>query len=300
MVDSTTPQEDVTRLTIDDDKEVILVGTAHISQQSVDIVRAIIAQEQPDVVCVELDDERFKAMTQQQSWEDLDLRQIIRNKQLGFLMARLALSAFQKRMGSYTGVKPGAEMAAAIEAADAIGAKVVLCDRNVRTTLLRAWRKTPWWKRAGLGGMIFFGLFERTEINEDELAKLRQTHNISTILDEMGEVLPSVKGVLVDERDTFMAHQIQQAQGKKVLVVIGALALVLASGIGARLIEAVRGWAREQGAVRIRAGVLSRNERGRAFWQREGAEDFFTTVTLPVGPDGLDNDERPMRVEGLD
>ena len=70
--------------------------------------------------------------------------------------------------------------------------------------------------------------------------------------------------------------------------------------VGARLIEAVRGWAREQGAVRIRAGVLSRNERGRAFWQREGAEDFFTTVTLPVGPDGLDNDERPMRVEGLD
>ncbi len=244
MVDSTTPQDDVTRLTIDDDKEVILVGTAHISQQSVDIVRDIIAQEQPDVVCVELDDERFKAMTQQQNWEDLDLRQVIRNKQLGFLMARLALSAFQKRMGSYTGVKPGAEMAAAIEAADAIGAKVVLCDRNVRTTLLRAWRKTPWWKRAGLGGMIFFGLFERTEINEDELAKLRQTHNISTILDEMGEVLPSVKGVLVDERDTFMAHQIQQAQGKKVLVVIGAahkpgITRQLPEGIRHETIEAI-------------------------------------------------------------
>ena len=55
-------------------------------------------------------------------------------------------------------------------------------------------------------------------------------------------------------------------------------------GVGTRLVEAVRVWAREQGVSRIRAGVMSRNERGRAFWQREGAEDFFTTVTLPVGP----------------
>lgn len=213
--------DDISRIQLDD-KEVILVGTAHISQQSVEIVERIIEEEQPDVVCVELDEERYKAMTQEQNWDELDLKQIIRNKQLMFLTARIALSAFQKRMGSYTGVKPGAEMAAAVEVAKQHDAEIVLCDRNVRTTLLRSWRKTPWYKRAGLGGLIFGGMFQKTEVNEEELAKLREGQNISSILDEMGDVLPDVKTVLVDERDTYMAHQIQQAKGEKVIVIIGA------------------------------------------------------------------------------
>ena len=203
-------------------KEVILVGTAHISQQSVVLVEEIIEQERPDVVCVELDEERFKAMREQQKWEELDLKQVIRDKKLMFLTARIALSTFQKRMGSYTGVKPGAEMTAAVEAAQRIGAQVVLCDRDVRTTLVRAWRKTPWYKRLGLGAMVAGGMFQKTEVNEEELAKLRESQNISSILDEMGGVLPDVKSVLVDERDTYMSYEIQQAQGQKVLVVIGA------------------------------------------------------------------------------
>lgn len=216
-----TTHSDISRTHLED-KEVILVGTAHISQQSVVLVEEIIEQEQPDVVCVELDAERFKAMREQQKWEELDLKQIIKDKKLMFLTARIALSTFQKRMGSYTGVKPGAEMAAAIEAAERIGAEVVLCDRNVRTTLVRAWRKTPWYKRMGLGAMVAGGMFQKTEVNEEELASLRESQNISTVLDEMGEVLPDVKSVLVDERDTYMSYEIQQAQGKKILVVIGA------------------------------------------------------------------------------
>ena len=213
--------QDITRLQVGD-KEVILVGTAHISQQSVDVVRAIIASEKPDAVCVELDAERFKAMREAQNWDDLDLRQIIRNKQLMFLMARLALSSFQKRMGSYTGVKPGAEMAAAIDIAEEQGAEVVLIDRNVSTTLLRAWRLTPWWKRAMLASSLFLGVFERNEVSEEELADLRQHQNINTMLDELGEAMPEVKGVLVDERDTYMASEIRNAPGKKIVVVIGA------------------------------------------------------------------------------
>lgn len=236
-------QEEVSRIELPG-KEVILVGTAHISQQSVDMVREIIEREQPDVVCVELDDERVKSMSEQQNWEALNLKQIIRNGQLMFLVARLALMAFQKRMGSYTNVKPGAEMAAAMEIAKAQGAELVLCDRNVRITLLRSWRKTPWYKRAGLGGMIFAGLFQKSEISEEELADLRQSQNIGSILDEMGEALPEVKGVLVDERDTFMAHQIQQAQGKKIVVIIGAahkpgIERKILEPIGAEVIEEI-------------------------------------------------------------
>lgn len=220
-LDAQTHEEDITRVEVDG-KEVILVGTAHISQQSVDVVRDIIERERPDTVCVELDEERFKALREQARWEELDLKQIIRNKQLMFLMARLALMSFQKQMGSYTGVKPGAEMAAAIDIAEEQDAHLILCDRNVRTTLLRAWRNTPWYKRAMLATSLLFGVFEKTEVNEEELAKLREQQNISGMLDELGEAMPEVKSVMVDERDTFMADQIRRAPGEKVVVVIGA------------------------------------------------------------------------------
>lgn len=216
-----TTHEDVTRVEVDG-KTILLVGTAHISQQSVEVVREVIAQSSPDSVCVELDSERVRALRERQSWEALDLKQVIRSGQFMFLMARLALSSFQKRMGSYTGVKPGAEMLVAVECAEEAKAEVVLCDRNVRTTLLRAWRMTPWWRRSLLFSSLFAGMFERTEVSEDELAKLRQQHNISNILEELGEVMPDVKGVLVDERDLYMSHTIRTAPGKTIVAVVGA------------------------------------------------------------------------------
>ncbi len=214
-------ETDVTRLQVDG-KEVLIIGTAHISQQSVDVVERIIELEQPDVVMVELDAERHKAIVEENSWQNLDLRQVIKNKQTMFLIARLALASFQKRMGSHTGVKPGAEMIAAMHAADTINAELVLCDRNIRTTLVRAWRLTPFWSRASVAASLAAGVFEKNEINEEELAKLRETQNISDVLEELGGALPSVKKVLVDERDTFMAHQIQTTPGQKIVVVIGA------------------------------------------------------------------------------
>jgi pheromone shutdown-related protein TraB len=216
-----TMHEDVTRVEVDG-KVVLLVGTAHISQQSVETVRAIIAESAPDSVCVELDSERIRALRESQNWEALDLKQVIRSGQFMFLMARIALSSFQKRMGSYTGVKPGAEMLVAVECAEAQHAELVLCDRNVRTTLLRAWRMTPWWRRGLLFTSLLGGMFERTEVSEEELAKLREQHNISNILEELGEVMPDVKGVLVDERDLFMSHTIRTAPGHTVVAVVGA------------------------------------------------------------------------------
>ncbi len=214
-------ETDVTRLNVFG-KEVLLIGTAHISQQSVDVVERIIELEKPDVVMVELDEERYKAITSEQNWQDLDLRQVIKNKQTLFLIARLALGSFQKRMGSHIGVKPGAEMIAAIHAAETINARLILGDRDIRTTLVRAWRLTPFWSRTTVAASLAAGVFQENEISEDELAKLRESQNISEILDELGQALPSVKKVLVDERDIFMAHQIQIAEAKKLVVIIGA------------------------------------------------------------------------------
>lgn len=203
-------------------KEFVLVGTAHISQESVETVRRVIEAEAPETVCVELDRQRYQSLRDQRRWESLNLIQVIKSGQVPFLLANLALAAFQKRMGLHTGVKPGAELAAAGETAERLGIEVRLVDREIRTTLLRAWRKTGLWKKLNLVSTLIAGLFENQKLDEAELARLRQTDTLSAMLEEMGTVLPSVKTILVDERDTYMAHFIREAPGAKVVAVVGA------------------------------------------------------------------------------
>ncbi len=214
-------QSDIHRICIDD-KEIILIGTAHISRESAETVTRVIEETAPDTVCVELDEQRFKALQYRNQWESLNLKQVIRNGQVPFLMANLALSAFQKRMGLQTGTRPGAEMAAAAEAAEKLGLQVELVDRSIRTTLLRVWRKTGFWKKTQIMASLVASLFEKSEINEEELARLRQSDTLSAMLEEMSRMLPSVKSILVDERDLFMAHHIRNAPGKRIVAVLGA------------------------------------------------------------------------------
>lgn len=205
-----------------DGREIILVGTAHISQESVDTVRRVIAAERPDHVCVELDQQRYQALTDPNRWRSLNVLEVLRKGQGQFLLVSLALASFQKRLGLQTGVKPGAELAAAAEEARERDIPFSLVDRDIRTTLLRAWRKTSFWKRFHLLATILAGLFEEQKMDEAELARLRQTDTLSAMLEEMGTLLPSVKTILVDERDTFMADRIRQAPGERVVAVVGA------------------------------------------------------------------------------
>ncbi len=204
------------------DRELILIGTAHISQDSVDTVNQVIETEDPDTVCVELDEQRHKALRNPRHWESLNLIQVLRQGQAPFLLANLTLAAFQKRMGLQTGVKPGAELAAAAEKTEALGKKLVLVDREIRTTLLRAWRKAGFWKKMSLFATLLASMFESQKLDEQELARLRQTDTLSAMLDEMSDILPTVKTILVDERDTYMAHNIRQAPGDKIVAVVGA------------------------------------------------------------------------------
>jgi pheromone shutdown-related protein TraB len=214
-------QNDYTQLQIDD-KEIILIGTAHISQESVDTVVQTIDDCLPDAVCVELDEQRYQSLINQKGWESLDLKDVIKKKQLPFLLANLALSSYQKRMGLQTGVKPGAELAAAAQTAEERGMEVELVDRNIRTTLLRVWRKTGLWNKMKVMAALFGSLFEKQELDEAELARLRESDTLSSMLEEMGKLLPSVKEILVDERDAHMAYHIRNAPGEKILAVVGA------------------------------------------------------------------------------
>lgn len=216
-----TTSSDIHRLEVAD-KEIVLIGTAHISRDSVTTVRKVIAEEAPDNVCVELDQQRYRSLTDSKGWQSLDLVKAIRQGQGPFLLANLALAAFQKRMGLQTGVKPGAELAAAAEAAKEQGAEVCFIDREIRITLLRAWRKTGLWKKLQVLAGVLGGLFESQQVDEEQLAELRQGDTLSAMLDEMGEMLPSMKTVLVDERDRFMAEHLRQAPGRRLVAVVGA------------------------------------------------------------------------------
>ena len=218
---TTLENADIHRVTIDN-REFVLVGTAHISQESVDTVNVVIREENPDTVCVELDEQRHRALSNPRHWESLNLIQVLKQGQAPFLLANLALASFQKRMGLQTGVKPGAELAAAAATAQELGKDLKLVDREIRTTLLRAWRKAGLWKKMTLLSTLLASMFDSQELNEEELTKLRQTDTLTAMLDEMAEVLPTVKTILVDERDTFMAHSIFKSPGEKVVAIVGA------------------------------------------------------------------------------
>lgn len=213
--------QDIHRIRIAE-KEIILVGTAHISRDSVDTVRRVIEEEAPDTVCVELDPQRHQALKDENRWRSLNLVQVLRKGQGMFLLANLALASFQKRMGLGTGIRPGAELAAAADLAEERGCRVELVDRDIRTTLLRAWRKTGFWKRINILAALTAGMFEKQKLDEAELARLRQSDTLSAMLDEMGSILPSVKTILVDERDEYMAYHIRRAAGEKIVAVVGA------------------------------------------------------------------------------
>jgi pheromone shutdown protein TraB len=163
---NTVENTDIHRVTIDN-QEFVLVGTAHISQESVETVQTVIREENPDTVCIELDEQRHKALRNPRHWESLNLIQVIKKGQAPFLLANLALASFQKRMGLHTGVKPGAELAAAAATAEEMGKDIQLVDREIRTTLLRAWRSAGFWKKMTLLSTLVASLFDSQELDEE-------------------------------------------------------------------------------------------------------------------------------------
>jgi pheromone shutdown-related protein TraB len=173
-------------------------------------------------VCVELDAKRFEALSRPDRFEGLDLREVIRTRQLATLGLNLALASYQRSLGVALGVKPGAELLEAARCAEAAGIPVALCDRDVRITLRRAWRALSFWKRMLLVSTFTAALFEREELSEEDLRELRRTDVLSRLLNELGAAFPGLKTVLIDERDAYLAERIRETPGRRVLAVVGA------------------------------------------------------------------------------
>jgi pheromone shutdown-related protein TraB len=205
-----------------DGRRIVLVGTAHVSQESVDLVGRVIEREQPDTVCVELDQRRFEALSQRRRWESLDLREVIRKRQLATLLLNLFLASYQKRIGGKLGVVPGSELLAAIEVAQARNLPVELCDRDVRVTLRRAWGSLSVGRKAMLVSGVLATVGETPEISEEELRRLRRKDVLSELMQELGKAMPELKRALIDERDSYLAAKIARAPGRTLVAVVGA------------------------------------------------------------------------------
>jgi len=203
-------------------REFIIVGTAHISRQSADLVKEVITNEKPDTVCIELDEKRYKALAEKKRWESLDLKTIIRQKQLSTLLVNLVLSSYQKKLGEKLGVTPGTELLEAANTANELNLPIELCDREVRITLRRAWHSMSFWQKLKFltGGLA--GIFEKQELDEEKLAELRSKDVLSEMMDELGKAMPVLKKVIIDERDEYLAQKMQETKGNKIVSVVGA------------------------------------------------------------------------------
>ncbi len=199
-----------------------IIGTAHISAKSVEEVRRVIEAVRPDAVCVELCKTRFEAMIDPDRWRKLDIFKVIREGKTLYLLANLALSAYQKALGDKFGVQPGAEQREGIEAAKAVGAELVLADREIQATLKRTWANIPFWRKFTLLGSLFAPAEEVAELSEERLEELKDRDTISEMMREFATALPEVKRPLIDERDLFLIASVTRAPGRRVVAVVGA------------------------------------------------------------------------------
>ena len=207
---------------IHDDKEIILVGTAHVSRESAQLVKQVIEAEAPDTVCVELCPSRYQSLRQKDRWREMDIIKVIKEKKAFLLLSNLLLASFQKRIAKKFNINPGQEMIQAIDSAEAIGADIHLADRDIRVTLSRTWRVMGLWNKLKLLFGIIMSMGEIEDLKEEDIEKMKQTDVLESLLSEVGKSMPILRNILIDERDQYLSQKIKTAPGKKIVAVVGA------------------------------------------------------------------------------
>jgi pheromone shutdown-related protein TraB len=205
-----------------EDKEIILIGTAHVSKESARLVTSLINEVKPDTVCVELCESRYRTIQQKDAWLNTDIVKVIKEKKSFLLLSNLILSSFQKKIAKKFDIAPGQEMIQAIRAAEAAGSQVCPADRDIRVTLSRIWHHLGFWGKAKLVFQLLLSLGNTDEITEKDIEKMKQEDVLETILSEIGKSLPVLKKILIDERDIYLSQKIKSAPGRKIVAVVGA------------------------------------------------------------------------------
>jgi len=205
-----------------DGKEILLVGTAHVSKDSAREVKELIEQEKPDSVCVELCSARYNSINNRNKWKNMDIITIIKQKKALLLLVNLILSSFQKRLAQQLGINPGQEMIQAISSAKETNAHLVLADRDIQVTFTRVWKKLSLWGKIRILFMLIFSMFGKEKISEEEIERLKSEDVLTVALSELARSFPRLKNTLIDERDQYLAEKIKLAPGNKVIAIVGA------------------------------------------------------------------------------
>jgi pheromone shutdown-related protein TraB len=213
--------ENNNNLVISIDDNIRLVGTAHVSKDSVDLVRSEIEGWNPDIVAVELCESRFKALSENRRLDKESLLKVIKEGKAPLIIAQSLLASEQRKLGITEDLQPGAELIEAISLAKEKHKEVALIDRDIQVTLRRAWKKMKFREKISLLWSLV-GEDESTE--EFDIKEILENKDLMTMMiEELKEVAPGAGTVLVDERDEFLAHKIlQNSESSKVLAVIGA------------------------------------------------------------------------------
>jgi pheromone shutdown-related protein TraB len=202
-------------------KEIILVATAHVLKQSADLIKRGIDEEQPDSICVELDEARYHNIQNPKAWENTDIIKVIKTKKAGFLFANLMLASFQKKIAKNLNTVAGQEMLQGIDSAKETGAQLVLADRSIQTTFIRIWRKLSFFEKIKLIFSLLFSFGDDNELSNGDVSQLLQADVLESVTIEMRKQFPKIAEILISERDQYLAYKIKEAPGNKVVAVLG-------------------------------------------------------------------------------
>ncbi len=204
------------------ERTITLIGTAHVSAESVAQVENTIKELKPDSVAIELDEKRADSIRNKDKYRELDIVKVLRRGEGFLLLANLVLSSFQRRMGQSVGVNPGDEMLAAMRVADELGIPSVMADREIQVTLKRAWAKNSFWGKCKLLATLLSSAFSKEDMSEQDIENIKEKNEMDSMMNELADFMPVVKEVLIDERNVYLAQHIWDSPGNKVLAVLGA------------------------------------------------------------------------------
>ncbi len=214
-----------------DKTTITLIGTAHVSKESVALVEEKIMSREFDCVAVELCPARYENLKNRSWWQNLDIYEVFKKKKASLLLINLALSAYQRRLADKVGVEAGQEMIRATELAVDNKIRLEVVDRDITTTLHRLVTKVSFWQKMKIFSGLIVGVFVGEEVDREQIENLKKGDMLHSVIEEFGESLPQIKKVLIDERDEFMVGKLSMLAAsedapKNILAIVGAGHLV--------------------------------------------------------------------------
>lgn len=205
--------------------EIIIVGTAHVSEKSVNEVVAAIETQKPDIVAVELCKGRYDSLKGEVKDSELPIKDILSGGKIYYFLVHLLLAYVQKKIGDEMGVQPGADMIIAIDSAEANDAQVALVDRDIQLTLQRFWSKMTFFEKLNMVVTLIASALGIGGTKNIDIENITDQDMVSSLIEELRKASPNAAAVLIDERDAYIANNLLRlASGgnKKIIAVLGA------------------------------------------------------------------------------